>query len=177
MQIVLNIDQTNIGETVEEIFRSLSDEDKKEVAKQVMLETLRKPSEVERINFENELIKSLIKADGYPKTEKDARDSYAFTERRSKFKTSSERMIESISAGALVHYKELAASLVKEDPVLSDAISKMLETFKTEFPNMVQLAMSAYFASQMQGIASALLTSSTTQYSVQDLARKLNVQL
>lgn len=177
MQITLNIDSTNIGATVEQVFQTLSEETKSELAKQVMLEVLRNPVGAERTSYERKVVEDLLaynKSKGnYDNTEEKVRSSYEYRQKMERFKSTSERMIEEIVSSTIKHYKKLVDDLVKSDPQIQSQWEQVREKFVADFPNLMQMTMATYFASQMAGISQSFLQASGVRESHNMLATQL----
>ena len=124
IQITFNIDSANIGSTVEDVFKSLTAEDKRELARGIMLEVMTKPNEAERLVFEQQTVEQLIReyenasyTHDRIRTEAEARGSYRFRERMAKFESSRDRMMRMIVEETTRQYKDMVAELVKNDVV------------------------------------------------------------
>lgn len=184
MQITLNIDSANIGGTVEQVFATLSESDKKDLAKHVMLEVLTTPMAAERKAFERQVMDELIaqyKNDSYQGNRitnyEQARSSYKYRERMEKFVSSSDRMLRLITTTATNHYTEIVTAMVKEDPQTQEVFAQMREQFVADLPKMIQMAMAANFASQMGQISGAMIAATGAQASVGMLADGLKQRL
>lgn len=182
MQITLNIDSANIGGTVEQVFASLSDEEKKGLAKQVMLEVLRKPMASERLVYEQKMAEQVIaqKAGSHYDridTIEKAKSTYEYRTLMEKYKSTSERMMEEITRTAVKHYSELVSDLVKEDEQVQTIFSVMREQFVADMPKLMQMAMAAQFAKQVDTIKYAFEAASGASAQVQMLGEGLRQRL
>ena len=184
MQITLNIDSANIGGTIEQVFFALTNEEKKELARTVMLQALSTPMDAERSAFERKITDQLILEtanstyhnDRVTNVE-DARRHYKYRERMSAFKSSSERMIEEITKAAIGNYKEQVTQLVKEDEQLAKMYEMVRSELVSNFPQMVQAAMTAHFASQMGQLTHGLNAAYSINANLQVLGSSIQQQL
>ena len=184
MQVTLNIDSANIGGPVEQVFATLSDADKKDLAKQVMLEVLHKPMTAEREAFACGVCEKLVADyanDSYPgnriKTVEEARKHYKFNEAMSKFKSSTDRMMEEITRSACTHYKQMVDELVKSDEQIQQVMCSVRDQFAKDFPAVLNSAMIQYFANQMGSIGTAIATAANANMNVGFLSKNIQTQL
>jgi hypothetical protein len=184
MQITLNIDSANIGGTIEQVFFALTSEEKKELARSVMLQALSTPMSAERDAFERKVVDQLIAEtanETYHNNRitnvEEARKHYKYRERMAAFKSSSERMVEEITRAAIGHYKEQVTEMVKED----EQLNKLYEGIRTQmvanFPNMVQAAMASHFASQMGQLSNGIMAAYSVNANLQNLGSSIQQQL
>lgn len=184
MQISLNIDSSNIGGTIEQVFADLSHEEKRELAKTVMLEVLRTPMESERVVYERQVIDTLIEEtkgetySSYRITDAaSARSSHKYRERMQKFQSTSDRMMTMIVNATVAHYKELVTELVKNDEQLAAQYVSVRDKIVADFPATVQTAMALQFASQMGQVSNFLLQQQVAPNQAQVLALSIQQQL
>lgn len=174
IQITFNIDSANIGSTVEDVFKSLTADDKRELARGIMMEVLTKPNNAERLAFEQQVVEQLIREyenASYPsdriRTESEARCSYRFRERMAKFESSRDRMMRMIVEETTKLYKDMVAELVKNDEQTQAVLADAQASFTKAFPTLCQQAMNSFFVSRMSEIAIALNTSFMQQTNMQ----------
>lgn len=163
IQITFNIDSANIGSTVEDVFKSLTAEDKRELARGIMLEVMTKPNEAERLVFEQQTVEQLIReyenasyTHDRIRTEAEARGSYRFRERMAKFESSRDRMMRMIVEETTRQYKDMVAELVKNDEQTQAMMADVQATFIKSFPTLCQQAMNSFFVSRMAEISTAM---------------------
>jgi uncharacterized membrane-anchored protein YjiN (DUF445 family) len=163
MQVTLNIDATNFGSTIEEVFRGLSEQDKKEVATKVMMDVLTQPNGAERLAYEEQVINQIMaqKAnDSYHRGEYDTPDkvrrSYEFRERTSKYQSTRELMVKEITSQAVQQYKNSVVELVANDENLKTIYEEVKQQIVASYPQMVQAALTQYLAGQMGQIGVAI---------------------
>ena len=163
MQITLNIDATNFGSTIEEVFRGLSEHDKKEVATKVMMDVLTQPNGAERLAYEEQAIAQIMaqKAnDSYRRTDYDTpektRATYDFRERMAKYQSTRELMVKEITSQAVQQYKNSVVELVANDENLKTIYEEVKQQLVASYPQMVQAALTHYLAGQMGQIGVAI---------------------
>ena len=166
IQITFNIDSANIGSTVEDVFKSLTADDKRELARGIMMEVLTTPNNAERLAFEQQVVEQLIREyenASYPsdriRTESEARCSHRFRERMTKFESSRDRMMRMIVEETTKLYKDMVAELVKNDEQTQAVLADAQASFIKAFPLLCQQAMNSFFVSRMSEIAIAMNTS------------------
>jgi len=180
MEVTINID--SLRGNIEQVFESLSSEEKKELAKEVMLKVLTEALAGERLAYENILADRLYEAakkDSYSHVNSldEVRQSYKFRDGMQKFKSSSERMLETITREATENFKAQVTDLVKNDPQLQQVMAVVREQFIADFPTLVQATMATYFASQMNQISQALMQVNSVSDNVRILGCTIQAQL
>ena len=151
MKIELNIDASNFGDTIVKVFENLSEEDKKQLAKEVMTKYLLEDYEAERLARYQEVIRMLREkgdscytnnADTYKnKTDIEIMETYQFKDKIKHLKTSREEMIKMITDTAMIHYKDLVTKSVQEDPQMIEVYEKVKAVMKESYPGYVHDAM------------------------------------
>lgn len=160
MKVELQIDGSQMGDTIQEVFKNLTPEQRTELAKSAMMEWLKSPIDFERCVYESKLIEE-IRNDrhGYYKNKSDAeiRDNYDFRERVKKFRSTKEKMVEEIVAETIRSYKESVKELISKDEQIQAMLAVVREEIKKSFPAMAQDAITVWFASNMDSIATTLI--------------------
>lgn len=163
MQITLNIDATNFGSTIEEVFRGLSEQDKKEVATKVMMDVLTQPNGAERLAYEEKVIAQIMASkanDSYNRgdytTPEKTRNTYDFRERMAKYQSTRELMVKEITTQAIQQYKNSVVELVANDENLKTIYEEVKQQIVASYPQMVQAALTQYLAGQMGQIGIAI---------------------
>jgi len=189
MQVVINIDSANFGSTVEDLFKSLTTEQKGEIAKDLIVKWLSEPSGFERAAYEQSLIdqvkagtikigSSYDNVDWTKKDDNEIRGSYQFNDKMKGYKSSRERMIEDITSAASRTFSENITTLVKEDEQLKQKWEIVKEEIAKNFPAMVQSAMISYFIGNMQEIQTSMYNLRTNvdslNYFKDNIQQKLN---
>lgn len=184
IQITFNIDSANIGNTVEDVFKSLTEDDKRELARGIMLEVLTKPNGAERLAFEQQTIEQLIREyenASYQgdriRTEAEARASYRFRERMAKFESSRDRMMKMIVEETTNQYKDMAAGLIKNDEQTQATLAGVQADFIKAFPSLCQQAMNSFFVLKMAEISVAMNNSFIQQTNLQMFSQDVKTTL
>lgn len=189
MKIELNIDASNFSDSLGKVFDSLSEEDRKQIAKEVLTKFLTEDYEAERKARSQEIIRQLREkgdstwqnnSDKYKNmSDKEIMDCYEFKQRTNNLVTSREQMIKSITETAMGHYKELVASLVKEDEQMKNVYEKVRETIEKSFPAYVHDAMvrafTDHFKHSYEGYMRSYQNSTMFSNELKNLYQKLNI--
>lgn len=151
MKVELNIDASNFGGTIEQIFQSLTEEDKKELAKDVLSKYLLEDYKAERLAKAQEIIRNLRErgdstwnnnSDKYKNmTDEEVMNTYEYKQRENQIKTSKEDMILAITTAAITHYKELVNNLVKNDPQMTEIYEKVKTVIEDNYAEYVKQTM------------------------------------
>lgn len=160
MKVELNIDASNFGDTIGKIFETLSEEDKKELAKDVMQKYLLEDYRAERLACSQEIIRNLRdrgdssysnNAEKYQKmTDEEVMETYEFKNRSRSIVTSKETMIKEISAEAIRHYRSTVAEMVKNDQQFTDIYEKVKETISENYADYVKESMIVFVTSMFK---------------------------
>lgn len=184
MQVTLNIDATNFGSTIEEVFKGLSEQDKKEVATKVMMDVLTQPNGAERLAYEEHAIKQIMaqKAnDSYHRGDYDTaekvRKSYDFRDRMSKYQSTRELMVKEITSQAIQQYKNSVVELVANDENLKTVYEEVKQQIVANYPQMVQAALTQYLAGQMGQIGVAIQNTQNLSMQVGSTMHQLTSKL
>lgn len=173
MQVTINVDSSTIGGTVEEVFKSLSPEDKKELARQLMVEVLTSPNGAERKVYEDRLAEQIYEKNKNSSYDREryaspdrAKESYEFRNAIGSYKSSREIMVGEIVQSACAHYKAQVAELVANDPQMIAMYEETREAMIANYPAMVQAAMIHWMAGQMGQIGAAVQAAQHTNINV-----------
>jgi hypothetical protein len=189
MKIELNIDASNFGGTIEKVFESLSEQDKKDLAKEVMAKYLLEDYQAERLARSQDIIRELREkgdntyrnnSEEYKnKTDEEIMKTYQFNDRIKHVKTSKEEMIKLITDTALYHYKELVTKAVQEDPQLKEVYSKVRDLIEESYPGYVHDAMVKAFTEYFRTTQDALINQNhmynSFQNDMNNLRDRLNI--
>jgi hypothetical protein len=142
MKIEINLDSNNIGETVLDIFKNLKEEDKHQIALQVLKNYILEDPKIERAIEEDKILQTL-KLDSYNKDKSDTelRNSYSFIDKCRSIQLSKEIMVKELTNAAITTYKQEIINLVKEDKVLQEAYDSIRKALIEDYPNMVKETM------------------------------------
>ncbi len=171
MKLELNIDSSQIGGTIVETFNLLTQEDRKELAKQVMLEWLREPHDIERqikeqqvleqtrAKMKEEYLAARSRGYGYGDNNPDNMNDQQIKDRSEyrvhfqSWRSTRERMIETVVQATLEHYKEAVTVLVCTDPQLEAKLEQVKAQTVNLFPQIVQSCLMQWFSSHMNDVA------------------------
>lgn len=151
MKVEINIDPSNFGGTIEQVFQSLTEEDKKELAKEVLSKYLLEDYKAERLAKAQEIIRNLRErgdsswsnnSDKYKNmTDEEVIGTYEYKQRENQIKTSKEEMILTITTAAITHYKELVNDLIKNDTQLTEIYEKVKTVIEDNYAEYVKQTM------------------------------------
>ena len=159
MQITINIEPGQMGETVLDIFQNLNSDEKRELAMQIMREWLQSPEFFETRNYEQIVIdeyrKGLIKpySGRYERFYEDTpeeviRMDYNFRKELEKYRTSKQDMVATIKEEITKYYKEQISSEIRHDQQIKKIKDDIIDDIKDNFPSIAQHAMVATIAAE-----------------------------
>jgi len=167
MKIELNIDASNFGGTIEKVFESLTEQDRKDLAKEVMAKYLLEDYQAERLARSQDIIRELREkgdssyrnnSEEYKnKTDEEIMKMYKFTDRIKNLKTSREEMIRTITDSAMLHYKDLVTKAVQEDPQMIEVYGKVKNLIEESYPGYVHDAMVKAFTEYFRNTQDILI--------------------
>jgi len=153
MKLELTIDATNIKETLGETFKSLTPEEKKELALKVLQGWLAEPYDVERQAWVQEKLVEVRngryaddfkgKSDTYVMDHYGARDSFK------NFVSSRELMINTITSEVTTHYKNEIKTMIESDPKIQAMKEVTMEEIRENFPKYSHDALMYWFSESM----------------------------
>lgn len=160
MKVQLEIPEGEVGKSVVDILGSLSYDDKKELARQVMKEWLEKASGNSEmaLRVKELLVEIRAKKDSYytAKSDDDIKDSYAFKEALRSWKSSHEKMTEEVTRAVADFYKEQVREVVQRDPRTVAMAHEVAQLVKEQLPKAVHDAMVAWFLKHSGGVLEGL---------------------
>ena len=186
MQITLNIDTTNFDGTILNLFENLTQDEKKEIARNVLQQYLSEPYDIEKKLFEFNSIQNLKNSDikdWYGKyfnelTDEQIKQTSEFRNRMTNFKSSREQMITTTMNAAIEHQKEQINEMIRNDKQIQTVITEIMEKIKLDFPKTVHDAMVLYMTLQLSSMAGqlgqALLQSENIENKMKFLIEALN---
>lgn len=190
MRIEINIDQTNLAGTVEEVFRSLTLEQRIKISESIMLQFLVEPHNGERAAHEASFIARLKENhdDAYighsynrkrycDMTEDEVRSTSRFKDGVKDYKSTRDKMIEEITSAAIQTFRASVTEFVKSDPQLQQVMATTLEHIRENFPKYTHDAMMAWFIEGMRdmtrGMQQALTQAGTAEGMTKSLVDRL----
>lgn len=154
MKVQIEVDESAVGKTVEEILKNLPAEKQQEIAREVMKQWLDQNIHTnERALHEKEVI-AKIRQDSYwrDKSEADIRTCHSFGNAMSAFRSSKEIMVKAISDEVISYYKEMVKDLVEKDPVLAAMREQVAQVVRESYPKMVHDALLHWFSGRMNAV-------------------------
>lgn len=183
MKIEIEIGEGNVGQSVQEILDTLGPEERKAMAKEVMVKWLADTLHLnEREIKERDVVARIQKenqASSYSRDETPGsiRSGYKFKDAMSGWKSSRDVLVDQVGAEITRYYQDQVKAIVEGDPTLQGMREKIGQLVLEQFPKMVHDALIAWFTSHMQtvleGAARASLQIPEIQKFQQDLIQKL----
>ena len=159
MQVTLQINPEQLSETVGDLFKNLSEEQKMTIAADVYRGWLMDTPHAELAAYEMQTITKLsLKNPG--QGVQDIRSSYDFKEEMKKFRSIKSEMMQAMIPEALNHMKKVVDTTIMDSPDMQEAVKVITEVMSSEFPKYVQQA----------------VTNSFARNALQDVYDKLNTQ-
>lgn len=157
MKITLDIDPNKISDSINDIMTSLDSDQKKELAKQVLVEWLQEPIGIEsQIIFKEayDRTKNSLQQRDYYRTysDQDVFAHYDFKTNISKTMTSKEIMIANIRCSIMQFYREQVQELIRNDPIVREQLVETTKHIAEDFPKYVKHAMGQWFVQNMSSM-------------------------
>lgn len=168
MKIEINIDQTNLSGTVEEVFRTLTDEQRTKIAESIMLQFLLEPHNGERAAYVASLVASIQNDPHGDEYINRGRTSYSrmtgdeirttdrFKRAMLEYKSTRDKMIELITGAAITTFRAKVTEFVQSDPQLQQVMATTLEHVRENFPKYTHDALMAWFVQGMSNMADGM---------------------
>lgn len=189
MQITLNIDASNFGDTIAEVFQHLTDEQKQELAKQALIKWLEEPYTVEysakKEGIFNQLrLRSTVRDENSWKdipakeaTDVELERSREFKEMIKDWKSSKQIMVEETTKTIVDYYKNYTKSFIETDEqtqtVLKEAIAKVTEQYPATIHDAIMFWFSGYMHTIQNSVAMALHQSQNSEAISKQLAQQI----
>ena len=161
MQVTLNIEAGQMGDTVVDLFNNIPAEKREELALKVLEKWIEEPLSIERDAATERLIvkyRGKTGYDGKTMTDKEILSDYNFKNDLNKTKSSKEIMISEVSKKLSDFYEKEVKELVENSPLVNKVLEETLAKAKEDFPKLVQKAMTDWFSDHIQAIAEAAST-------------------
>lgn len=157
MQITMNVDASQMSESVVEILKSLNEEQRKDIAKDILVKWLQEPNSFEHAAHSREVIIRLRNDYYYKNDFKDASDEdikqhYKYKEEIKKYPTAKEVMVGEITNQIVSYYKEEVVNFIKNDETVNNILAVTLAQIKEDFPKYVHNAMVYYFTQNLNNL-------------------------
>lgn len=152
MKIELEVDPKDLTKSLKEILDTLPPEQRLELARKAMETWLREPYDIERKVREREVIENLKNKSNYgrPETEEEIRNSYGFRNAMQEWRSTKERMIETITKEISDQYKAAVREVLAQDQKIQAMKDEVVKIVKETFPKIFHEAMVAWTASNIQ---------------------------
>lgn len=159
MEVKLNIDSANLGETVVELFKNLSPEKKEALAVDVLQKWFNEPYDVEYKAFEAKTKQEALtyfqnQGDSWDKREYGTIEKVQYSPRyrdaMAKFRSSKQIMVEETVKQLVETYRTQITEIIKTDPQIQEMMQLTIEGVKKDFPAFVHDAMMYWFTNNLQ---------------------------
>lgn len=191
MQVTVNIEAAQMGETVVEMFNSLTGEDRKELMKDIMREWFSTPINFEQVALEETLIRDIRAGKHNQDIEYYDRDKlHRLTDQEIRTKgwfiklrgtrciDSRAQMVNCAIDEAKTVFAAEIQNMVKTDPDIQKAKDIVLEELKKAYPTMMHDALLGYFSSFMNqlslGINQAMAQTQSTNLIMNNIQQRMS---
>lgn len=181
VQVTLNIDASQFSDAGPSILGSLSEEDKKQIAKEVVLGILRETNPAERKQAEEEALASVRRSGSYyaNRPDNEIKQCSDYMQIMNKFSSTRQQFLIAVSETTMKYMKEQVDEIIKTDPEIQKMVVSITEEIRKAFPAVVQNAMTLVLAKQLEGLSqqiqSSLWNSSAIANSVKNLEQHLGI--
>jgi hypothetical protein len=184
MELKINVSDADFGHELAGILESLSPEEKKEIAKEVLLKALNETTDSQRTLREKdtkvlEKLKTEISSyerDKYT-TPEQMRTHYKYKELMGQMKSAKEVAVEQIVSSAIQVFRDNASEFIKNDENLKKIWEATSSQIQEDFPKYVHDAMVGHFVAQMSSmqnsIMMALQQSQNAQFGIEQIRSRL----
>ena len=188
MKLEINISEADFGHELKSILDSLSIEEKKEIAKEVMIKALNEVTDNQRTLAEKEakVFQQIIDNLGSYNDEKnkfinsniaEKRKHYKYNDLMKNVKSAKELAYEALAKEATATFQMEAKNLIQKDEKLKLYWEETAKEIRDNFPKFIHDAMSYYFASQLSsmqsGIQQAIMQSQNAASQLENINRRI----
>lgn len=184
MELKLNISDADFGAELKQIIDSLTLEEKKEIAKEVMVKCLNEITDCQRTLMEKEKqvfeqIKNQMSSydTDKSKTPEQLRTHYKYAALMLEVKSPKEEAIKEILFAATSSFKEQAKNLIDTDEKLKQLWDVTSEEIKKDFPKFIHDAMMYWFSSHLgnmqMGIQNSLMQAQNAAFSLKTIESRM----
>lgn len=192
MQVTLNIDASNFGDTLGDVFKNLSNEQKYHVAKESFEKWMREPYDVEFNTKKETIVKKLRQS---PNDEVRVNDSWSerkktsectdaelattdkFKQLLGEFKTTKQIMVEETTKQIVDYYKTYIVEFVKTDENTQLILKQTIEEVTKQFPAMIHDAIVHWFSLQMNNMGQQIQTALYQSKNAENISKQLAQQI
>jgi predicted DNA-binding ArsR family transcriptional regulator len=161
MQVTLNIESGQLGDTVVDLFKSLDQNQRKEIATQILTEWIRNPDVIESKAEEEKALQYVKnKASSWDISNKSDEELKRLIEYRDYFRknpSSKQQMIGQVKKEITEFYQAEVHKLVREDPTTRKMVEAVSEIVKDTMPKLVHDAMVLWTAANLDKAINATI--------------------
>lgn len=176
INLTIQVDESNVKDSVELIFKEMTAEDRKTLAMLCLKEYLNQPVDhsKELSNYQEELVRKFRSGElkrrsqwgcGFNENtpEREIMDDYAYQDELKKFKPTKEYMLAQIREEVISYYKsEIREQIKKDEDVVQIKEITCREIIK-EMPSIIMTAFVAMFANHIKNECSYMMTDMMTK--------------
>ena len=157
MQVNLTIDAAQLGETVVDVFKSLSSEQRQEIAVAVLREWLMQPNDAEFIKDDIFAMQAARSLSYYLRDKADAevRKSEEYRKAIARSTNPKTQMIRFVRDEAVSQFQASVKEMVASDPQIQKMRDAVCEVVRENFPRVVHDAMVLWVAANLDKAVSA----------------------
>ena len=152
MEVKLNIEASQLGETVVDLFKNLLPEKKEELALTVLREWFNEPVKLETLGYIDILLaeyrgdqKKMSSIRGYGDyssiTDERIKDSYEFKRDLEKYKNTKQYMVDDLRTELLGYFKNGILEEMKKDPQIKEIQDIVYQEIKDRLPEIIMNVM------------------------------------
>lgn len=175
MEVKINIEAGQIGDTVIDLFKNIPSEKKEELALSILKEWLQSPEFFETKNKEQLLVdefrngsrKSHWSSTKYDENtpEHTIKSDYAFQEAIKTYKTSKQILVEDVKNEIISYYKKYITEQIANHELINQIKEETYKEIASRFPEIITQIMISVFSSNLSQLS----------YQIQDASRKSDV--
>jgi hypothetical protein len=183
MEVKINIESNQIGDTVIDLFKNLSAEKKEELALQIMKEWLQSPDLFETTNYEQLVIDEFRQGKRSPDyynrrydvntDEAIIRKDDNFKRAINEYKTSKQILTENLKSEVVDYYKKYIAEELKNNETIERVKVETMKTITQLFPSIIMQVMIEVFASNLTTMQQDIYNTSWRAMNVEALTHDI----
>jgi len=164
MEVTMKIEAHQMGETVLDIFKNLSEDDKKSLALDIMREWLKSPEFMESPNYEQLVIDEFRKGirsawtgrynDDTP--DDVIRRDHNFEKTVREYRTSKQCMVESIRSEIVEYYNQELSKEIRDSEVITRIKDETFQEIAKRFPDIIQNTLVRVFSDHLLSLKLAI---------------------
>jgi hypothetical protein len=179
MKIEIEIGEGNVGQSVQEILATLGTEERKTVAREVMMKWLANTLHSDEREIKEREVVARIQKDNQSSsynrndTPAEIRNGYQFKDAMRSWKSSRDVLVEQVGVEITLYYKDHVKAIVEGDPTLQGIREKIGQLILEQFPKMVHDALIAWFTAHMQTVLEGAARASLQIPQIEEFQKKL----